>query len=610
MRKLRLLLVPVVLAIMLVIIPAALVLAIADPDSPPQVNAVYIFEFDDGTVGVLADYYLDYAALPAETVTEAYLVIFIDTDGTTQLKSVAPYTFVDSGYGRGLAWIRFTAAEVASYGLDSALSAGYDIWLVGNPTLAWAGDPPKTTAGIDQWNTTGDMGVQLAVRVLYYADQLELIWSLDLVESTPLGNRLTTLGESYFVNVIPNLRTLAPLAFSSGEVDPDYTPISYDTAFGATAMSETAIVVGSPQTLVSGTNTVDTGATTGTIILDLAGWTFGTITDNTGTVTGSPAELNPGVNTLTVTGAGTFTVEVEVINTITRLEDATTGTAFDLTGVATAFGLSRWMFSGILWVIVSVVICAAVYRAESKDGGLDIGGSKVVTLVFTASVIGGTLLGLLHPLVSALLFVATGALIGYVFFFKSDALHKGFMFMVWMFIIVSVAGNVVAGSTALVATRLTANLAAGTVNSIPVASTTGFPDAGIIVIGDEKIGYPSKTATTFERSAIAGVTTNPILRGVSGTEDVAHSENDMVRTQEAGMLNASMDYKIARIVDTAGVVDFITLPVKLLDLVLSFFILPLDFLGTDLAVLSYIWIIVAVGMIVGFITALVGGRRV
>ena len=613
MRAVRGVLVSLFLALVLLVFTALPVFAIADPDSPPQVSAVYVYKdlLEDGDLGVLVDYYLDYATLPSETVTEAYLAVFVDDDGATQLRSVAPYTFVNSGYGRGLAWIYFTAAEVTTYGISHANEALYRVWLVGNPTLSWVGDPPKTTTGIDYWQTTGTTATLLALRVIYYADVLELIWSLDMVEATPLGNRLTSTGESYFLNVIANLRTMAPSCFSAGEVSPDYIPVSYDTAFGATATSGVApggaTIVGSPVTLVSGSNTIDTGATTGTIVLDLAGWTFGTITDGTGTVTGSPADLTPGTNTLTVTAAGTFVVDVAVVNTAVIQEATVSGTGFDLTAIATIFGMSRWMFSGFMWMLIVVLICFAVYRTGIEDGDLapSVGASKAIMLVFTVGVIGGVLLGLLHPLVASLLFIGSGAMIGYVFFFRSETLHKGFMFMVWMFMVVSLAGNFAAGSVSLVATRLTADVAIDEVNTISVAGTEGFADAGVVMIGDERIGYPSKTDTAF-----VGTFFNPITRGIGSSDAAVHVSGATVRTVEAGMLNASIDYKIARIVDNAGIVDFLTLPFRLLSLLMTFFVLPLGFLGTDLAILSYIWIVVAAGMVVGFVMAIIGGRRV
>jgi hypothetical protein len=760
-KYLRLSLTAILLTICVLVAFPTPVLAINEPDTPPSVNAVYVYNdcLEDGDVGVLIDYFLDYAVSPNETATQSYIASFIDIDGITQLESVAPYAFQDSGYGRGLIWIYFSATEAATYNLNSANVTLYRVWLMGNPTLAWTDSlgnptvPPKTIASIDQWNTTGVTATLLALRILYYADQLELIWSLDLIGETAIGSRLTTLGSSYFTNVIPDLRLIAPACFSDTETDPDYTPISYDTTFGATASNGTATITGSPvtlhpriplinssfesknpptgwilegtgatfarsatqsvngtysglltrvgancdiyqslnatayrgdivafgawvyatvanrarialdddvaaiaysayhtgaagwefltvtytvnaaadwlrpycyvdtgntavyfdvATLIEGSNIVNTGATTGTIILDLAGWTFGTVMDMTGTITGSPVAINPGTNTLTAATAGTFFVDVGVVDTISRLEESVAGTGMDLTTLAEAFGMSRWFMSGLIWVLITIIICAAVYRAEkSEDGfGVSTGGSKVIILVFTVCIIGGTLLGLLHPMIAALLFIGSGAMIGYVFFFKSETLHKGFMFMIWMFVIVSIAGNVMAGSISMVATRLTVDVPAGAVNSLTVASTEGFSDSGIIVVGDEQIGYPSKTATTFERTNVLGVTTNPIVRGMNSTTDAAHLSGVTVRTLEASLLNASVDYKIARIADSAGIIGMVTLPAKLLDLILTFFTLPLGFLGTDLAILTYIWGIVAIGMVFGIGMALAGGRRV
>ncbi len=722
--------------------------AIADPDTAPQVSAVYVYEFSAGAVGVLIDYYLDYAPLPSETVTEAYLAVFVDTDGTTQLKSVAPYTFVDSGYGRGLAWIAFTAAEATAYGLTSASIANYRIWLVGNPGLAWetTGDPPKKITTIDQWVTT-DVPETLATRILYYADVLELVWSLDMVGPTADGNKLTSTGESYFENVISGCRTLAPGAFSDTTSDPDYMSISYDTAFGATATSGTANVTGSPVTLtpkipvvnysfengdppiawalvgagatfnrsavqseegtysglltrvgadsyisqsinpadyvgddvifgawvyatvvngarialdddvgaiaysayhsgvagwewltvpytvgvaatelqlrcyidntaayfdnvalVGDINVIDTGVTTGTIIIDLAQWTSGTIINGTGTMTGSPVTLYPGVNTLTVTANGTFTTSLEVVDTAVIYERSVEGTGFDLTALATAFGMSRWMLSGLVWMFISVVACAFLYVSYSKNSVGDSGGgaTKATTLLFVIMLVGGMLLGMVHPLVVSLLLIAAGAFIGYILFFRSEALHKGFMFMIWMFVIVSIAGNIAAsGQVGTTTTRLTNAITATETDSIPVASTVGFASAGIILIGDEQITYPSKDDTHF-----LDTTFNDIVRGSASTDNVSHAVNSSVRTKESYLLNTSIDYKIARITDSAGVLAFITLPFRLFDLVVTFFKLPLEFLGTDLAILTYIWMVVAVGMIVGFVVSLAGGRRV
>jgi hypothetical protein len=380
--------------------------------------------------------------------------------------------------------------------------------------------------------------------------------------------------------------------------------VSYDTAFGATATSGTAVVTGSPQTLTEGTDSVSV-TTNGTIIIDLAQWTSGNITDDTGTMTGSPVTLYPGVNTLTVTNNGTFTTLLEVIDTSTIYGDTVTGTGFDLTDLAVIFGMSRWELSGLIWMLITIAACIATYRKQ-RLGSEGSGAAKTVMFLFAIMLVGGMLLGMLHPLVVSLLLIVDGAFIGYILFFRSETLHKGFMFMMWMFIIVSIAGNIAAsGQSGITTTRLTDNITANETASIAVASTIGFPDAGKILIGDETIAYPDTDDTHF-----LGTTFNPIVRGNEDTEAVAHGVNYSVRTKESYMLNASLDYKIARITDSAGALSFIAMPILLFDLVITFFKLPLEFLGTDLAILTYIWMVVAVGMIVGFVIALVGGRRV
>jgi len=405
----------------LAVMPAMPVLAIADPDSPPTVSAVYVYEdlLEDGDIGVLVDYYLDYASTPNETATDTYLCSFIDTDGSTQLATVSPYTFMNNGYEHGMIWIYFDAAETASYGLDSANQALYKVWLMGNPTAGWAGDPPKTEASIDYWQTTGDSATLVALRVLYYADVLELEWALDLIEETSLGSRLTSAGESYFTNVIQNLRTIAPACFSAGTLEPIYEDLDYSTEFGATMTDGTGTVAGSPITFTEGDTVVDVTGT-GTFILELEKGTEGTVTDGTGTVTGSPVELVAGTNTITVTGVGTLTVSVNLADTQAGITDTVTGTAFDLSTIAADFGLSTMMFSGFVWIILTIVICAAFYKAGSRSGAFAGGGAgKGVMIIFDICIIGGAVLGLLPVLVAALMFIGFGFLTGYVLFYRS-----------------------------------------------------------------------------------------------------------------------------------------------------------------------------------------------
>lgn len=579
--------------------------AIADPDTPPQVNAIYVFEFEDGSVGVLIDYYLDYAALPTETVTEAYLVVFTDTDGTTQLKSVAPYTFVDSGYGRGLAWIMFSPSEALTYSLSSASQADYRIWLVGNPTLTWAGDPPKTIATIDQWNSTGDMPTLLALRVLYYADQLELIWSLDMVEATALGNKLTTTGQSYFDNVITNLRTLAPACYANSSISPELNDLIYSTEFGAVMTNLTGNVTGSPITLSEGINTVNV-TVAGTFSIILSSGTSGNITSGSGTVTGSPADLVWGTNNVTIT-VGTANVTLELVDTQMGINDTVTGTGFDLTAIATVFGMSRIMFSGLLWIILTVIICAATYGWGRHGENISASGAGNATmLVFGLCLIGGALLGLLDLRVLAVIAIGYAGFIGYIIFFRNSGgdIGKVVMFMGWMWLVVCILGGVMVGANITSSTKLTADITDSD-NTITVSRTVGFRDTGIIVIGDERIAYHKVTSTTFEGSFL-----RPLVRGANGTTATSHLTGATVRPVEGALINDSLSYNIALLSDSSGIMAFVSMPVVLWDVLTSFIFLPLDFLGTEMAFLTYIWGTIALGLLVSVFISMVGGRRV
>lgn len=181
---------------------------------------------------------------------------------------------------------------------------------------------------------------------------------------------------------------------------------------------------------------------------------------------------------------------------------------------------------------------------------------------------------------------------------------KLLMFLGFVWIGVCLAGGIMSGGVSMVTTRLTADIddSAGT---IPVSSTAGFPENGIIVIEKERIAYSSTSSDEFK-----GSFTRPLQRGASGTDAKAHDEGKHVSTVESSMLNSSLDYDIALISDASGLMAFVQVPLALFDMVKSFIFLPIGFLGTDLQILTYIWGVVVLGFIVVLFISLAGGRRV
>jgi len=397
------------------VVPVA---AINNPDDM-EVLGAYVYEdcLEDGDTGVLIYYNIDYAVAPNETANEAFLFVFLDTDGTTQLMATAPYPYVDYGYGYGASWIYFDAETTTAHGLDSGNVALHSILLTGNPTVpsGWTGAPPTATGGLDYWQTIGDTNTLLALRVLSLAYELELEWGLDMIEATAAGNRLTDIGAEYFTNVIPGLRNMSPTVFSTAEYDPLDPDINYVLEFGATVTSGTATVTGSPVALTEGSNTV-TLTSTGTFTATLLNGTVGTATNDTGVIVGSPMSLVAGTNTLNATTAGDITFNVVLNTTQTVYVDSIEGTGWDLTDLANLVGMSRMWLSMVVWSVVTLLVCAAVYKRSSERNAGSAG--KVTFFVFNGMFLGGAVIGMVSMIAPVMIFLSCDAFIGYLLFFK------------------------------------------------------------------------------------------------------------------------------------------------------------------------------------------------
>lgn len=178
------------------------------------------------------------------------------------------------------------------------------------------------------------------------------------------------------------------------------------------------------------------------------------------------------------------------------------------------------------------------------------------------------------------------------------------IFMIFMWAIVAIAGSAMQGSNPFGNTALTAAVSDTEVATINVVSTEGFADSGFVTILEERISYPARTATTFNSSFL-----HNLGRGSTGTDATEHVTGEIVRTVESGMLNQSLQYQIATLTDSAGVIGFVTLPFRLLQLLITFVTLPVSFFGTDLAIIGYLWAILSIGVLVSFGLSIVGGRR-
>jgi len=78
--------------------------------------------------------------------------------------------------------------------------------------------------------------------------------------------------------------------------------------------------------------------------------------------------------------------------------------------------MSRMWMSTVVWSIVTLLVCAAVYKtARERDAQ---GAGKVVFFIFDSMFLGGIVIGMVPILAGVLIFLGCNAFIGYILFFK------------------------------------------------------------------------------------------------------------------------------------------------------------------------------------------------
>ena len=190
-----------------------------------------------------------------------------------------------------------------------------------------------------------------------------------------------------------------------------------------------------------------------------------------------------------------------------------------------------------------------------------------------------------------------------------EVVGKAFSFFAFVWLFVVIAGGVMMGDVPPASTVLTVAIDADD-TTISVASTEGFPEPGIIVIGDERIVYSDIDGNDFTQTLAVGDVVNPLIRGAEDTEATSHAVGSGVRTPEGAMMNTTVTYNIAVIADATGIWAALTIGLAILRMIGSFLILPISFLGTDLAIIGVIWWAMVAGMIISLGLALAGARRV
>lgn len=112
-------------------------------------------------------------------------------------------------------------------------------------------------------------------------------------------------------------------------------------------------------------------------------------------------------------------------------------------------------------------------------------------------------------------------------------MDKSFVGLIILFMFGHMLSFAMEGVQGVVTTTLATDVGE-TAASINVASTTGFPSAGTLIMDDEVLDYTARTATTF-----TGLT-----RGVGESDPANHDADSIVYQEAAGVLNMGMDFKV------------------------------------------------------------------
>ena len=218
-----------VLIVALLLMPSVAVLAIANPVSGPTIEQVDIYrhclETDD--MLVVVQYYVWYtdvvAALPDETINQSFIGRLLNGG---EITNVAPYSYYLKGYQHGVFSMYLTTTEASGLWEDPL-----EVEFNGNPTLAWPGDPPSTTTAVLNWHaTTTAQATEILLNntVIGIANQLSDYWGMALTDSVAGGSILSSYGEQYFANAIPNLHTMCPVIFSGAVEAFVYIPETFE----------------------------------------------------------------------------------------------------------------------------------------------------------------------------------------------------------------------------------------------------------------------------------------------------------------------------------------------------------------------------------------------
>lgn len=229
----------VLLALLIILIYPLPALAAALPDTNP--NFLYIFVnrslLETNDYLLYACYNLPYTTPPSSAACNTFIFELIDTDGVTVLASTEdtgkPYTYHDRGYNLGVVSFYFAAADNPGWGDLFTLRIKGDPAEFGTPPVYDTVLTASAYSSLTASNVTGNQE-EVATNVKTITGPLSVEFGIELMSYQDQVVVLTSAGEIYFLNAIPELNYMAPNLFYFQPLTPDASTRAWGTALGDT----------------------------------------------------------------------------------------------------------------------------------------------------------------------------------------------------------------------------------------------------------------------------------------------------------------------------------------------------------------------------------------
>lgn len=223
--KLLRILISLIVALAAVLVIAVPALALEEPTTVSLDDiAVFGALIEDEDFLAVVPYNIAFTSEPEPNIDATFIFRLLSPDGSTENGTALAVPAYNGGYGYG----------VVSFYFSSGMEWGeaYIFRVQQNPTYYPTAQYWDFTIGESNYSTASDQAAALKAKIVDSATFLAPLYEVNLLAKSEAGSTvLSTYGELYYLDVIPQLNTMCPNLFSVQLENPDYTQRTWDTAF-------------------------------------------------------------------------------------------------------------------------------------------------------------------------------------------------------------------------------------------------------------------------------------------------------------------------------------------------------------------------------------------